>query len=194
MWLDKKGMWQVCDWTRIISGLSWKDKPKAICDLWTWRSFSLTEFSLSFISKTLYSHNVCVYRVVQLARDYATRRTAFGKLLKNHALHVQTLARMEVSLSINNTLKTLLPITLHSCLIVTCAGGDSRSIPDGHGCVSPTGPRGKRHSDPAWCKLAASAYTCGQTVHWEAGEQLFNNVVFFLCYLKAEIVIPSRYG
>lgn len=38
----------------------------------------------------------CVGRVVQLARDYATRRTAFGKLLKDHALHTQTLARMEV--------------------------------------------------------------------------------------------------
>ncbi|KAM9393025.1 acyl-CoA dehydrogenase family member 11 isoform 2-T2 [Pholidichthys leucotaenia] len=35
-------------------------------------------------------------RVVQLARDYATRRTAFGKLLKDHPLHMQTLARMEV--------------------------------------------------------------------------------------------------
>lgn len=35
--------------------------------------------------------------MVQLARDYATRRTAFGKLLKDHALHMQTLARMEVS-------------------------------------------------------------------------------------------------
>ncbi|XP_072289323.1 acyl-CoA dehydrogenase family member 11-like [Eucyclogobius newberryi] len=35
-------------------------------------------------------------RVVQLARDYATRRKAFGKLLKDHPLHVQTLARMEV--------------------------------------------------------------------------------------------------
>uniref|UniRef100_A0A3Q3DIB6 Acyl-CoA dehydrogenase family member 11-like n=1 Tax=Hippocampus comes TaxID=109280 RepID=A0A3Q3DIB6_HIPCM len=35
-------------------------------------------------------------RVVQLARDYATRRTAFGKLLKEHPLHMQTLARMEV--------------------------------------------------------------------------------------------------
>ncbi|KAM7391876.1 hypothetical protein PAMP_022526 [Pampus punctatissimus] len=34
--------------------------------------------------------------VVQLARDYATRRTAFGKLLKDHPLHMQTLARMEV--------------------------------------------------------------------------------------------------
>uniref|UniRef100_A0A3P8NC17 Acyl-CoA dehydrogenase family, member 11 n=1 Tax=Astatotilapia calliptera TaxID=8154 RepID=A0A3P8NC17_ASTCA len=31
-----------------------------------------------------------------LARDYATRRTAFGKLLKDHPLHMQTLARMEV--------------------------------------------------------------------------------------------------
>lgn len=35
-------------------------------------------------------------RVVQLARDYASRRSAFGKILKDHALHVQTLARMEV--------------------------------------------------------------------------------------------------
>ncbi|XP_056146534.1 acyl-CoA dehydrogenase family member 11-like [Lampris incognitus] len=35
-------------------------------------------------------------RVVQLARDYATRRTAFGKPLKDHPLHMQTLARMEV--------------------------------------------------------------------------------------------------
>ncbi|KAG7263413.1 hypothetical protein CRUP_007419 [Coryphaenoides rupestris] len=34
-------------------------------------------------------------RVVQLARDYATRRSAFGRLLKDHPLHVQTLARME---------------------------------------------------------------------------------------------------
>lgn len=35
-------------------------------------------------------------RVLQMARDYATRRTAFGKLLKDHPLHMQTLARMEV--------------------------------------------------------------------------------------------------
>ncbi|KAM9743649.1 acyl-CoA dehydrogenase family member 11 isoform 1-T3 [Menidia menidia] len=35
-------------------------------------------------------------RVLQLARDYATRRTAFGKPLKDHPLHMQTLARMEV--------------------------------------------------------------------------------------------------
>lgn len=35
-------------------------------------------------------------RVVQLARDYATRRRAFGKFLKDHPLHMQTLARMEV--------------------------------------------------------------------------------------------------
>lgn len=35
--------------------------------------------------------------MVQLARDYATRRPVFGKLLKDHPLHMQTLARMEVS-------------------------------------------------------------------------------------------------
>uniref|UniRef100_A0A8C8M0A4 Uncharacterized protein n=1 Tax=Oncorhynchus tshawytscha TaxID=74940 RepID=A0A8C8M0A4_ONCTS len=37
-------------------------------------------------------------RVLQLARDYATRRSTFGKLLRDHPLHMQTLARMEVSL------------------------------------------------------------------------------------------------
>ena len=31
-----------------------------------------------------------------MARDYSTRRKAFGKILENYPLHVQTLARMEV--------------------------------------------------------------------------------------------------
>ncbi|XP_070807746.1 acyl-CoA dehydrogenase family member 11-like [Pituophis catenifer annectens] len=35
-------------------------------------------------------------RMVNLARDYATKREAFGKPLKDHPLHMQTLARMEV--------------------------------------------------------------------------------------------------
>ncbi|XP_013923814.1 PREDICTED: putative acyl-CoA dehydrogenase AidB [Thamnophis sirtalis] len=35
-------------------------------------------------------------RIVDLARDYATKREAFGKPLKDHPLHMQTLARMEV--------------------------------------------------------------------------------------------------
>ncbi|GFN92751.1 novel acyl-coa-dehydrogenase protein, partial [Plakobranchus ocellatus] len=35
-------------------------------------------------------------RIVNLARDYATRRQAFGRLLINHPLHVHTLANMEV--------------------------------------------------------------------------------------------------
>ncbi|XP_041377829.1 acyl-CoA dehydrogenase family member 11-like [Gigantopelta aegis] len=35
-------------------------------------------------------------RIVNLARDYSTRRQAFGNVLKNYPLHVQTLARMEV--------------------------------------------------------------------------------------------------
>ncbi|KAJ6659154.1 hypothetical protein lerEdw1_019457 [Lerista edwardsae] len=37
-------------------------------------------------------------RVIFLARDYATKREAFGKYLKEHPLHMQTLARMEVSI------------------------------------------------------------------------------------------------
>ncbi|XDV17151.1 hypothetical protein PO909_016550 [Leuciscus waleckii] len=35
-------------------------------------------------------------RIVHLSREYACKRSAFGKLLKDHALHVQTLSRMEV--------------------------------------------------------------------------------------------------
>uniref|UniRef100_A0AAY4E3U1 Acyl-CoA dehydrogenase n=1 Tax=Denticeps clupeoides TaxID=299321 RepID=A0AAY4E3U1_9TELE len=35
-------------------------------------------------------------RIIQLSRDYATKRFAFGKLLKDHPLHVQTIARMEI--------------------------------------------------------------------------------------------------
>ncbi|XP_066516306.1 acyl-CoA dehydrogenase family member 11-like [Hoplias malabaricus] len=35
-------------------------------------------------------------RVTQLSREYSTKRWAFGKLLKDHALHVQTLSRLEV--------------------------------------------------------------------------------------------------
>ncbi|NWR04002.1 ACD11 dehydrogenase, partial [Paradoxornis webbianus] len=35
-------------------------------------------------------------RMVSLSRDYARKRVAFGKLLKDHPLHMQTIARMEV--------------------------------------------------------------------------------------------------
>ncbi|NWX00561.1 ACD11 dehydrogenase, partial [Caloenas nicobarica] len=35
-------------------------------------------------------------RMISLSREYARRRVAFGKLLKDHPLHVQTMARMEV--------------------------------------------------------------------------------------------------
>lgn len=35
-------------------------------------------------------------RIVNLARDYSTQRTAFGNVIKDYPLHMQTLARMEV--------------------------------------------------------------------------------------------------
>ncbi|KAJ8005680.1 hypothetical protein DPEC_G00120440 [Dallia pectoralis] len=35
-------------------------------------------------------------RILQLARDYARHRSVFGKPLKSHPLHIQTLTRMEV--------------------------------------------------------------------------------------------------
>lgn len=36
--------------------------------------------------------------MISLSREYARRRVAFGKLLKDHPLHMQTIARMEVRL------------------------------------------------------------------------------------------------
>ncbi|KFV49058.1 hypothetical protein N328_05273, partial [Gavia stellata] len=35
-------------------------------------------------------------RMISLSREYARRRVAFGKLLKDHPLHMQTVAQMEV--------------------------------------------------------------------------------------------------
>ncbi|XP_048841662.1 acyl-CoA dehydrogenase family member 11-like [Brienomyrus brachyistius] len=35
-------------------------------------------------------------RIIQLGREYATKRFVFGKFLKEHSLHMQTMARMEV--------------------------------------------------------------------------------------------------
>ncbi|XP_046461468.1 acyl-CoA dehydrogenase family member 11-like isoform X2 [Daphnia pulex] len=35
-------------------------------------------------------------RIISLARDYSNRRVAFGKLIRNHPLHVRTLADMEL--------------------------------------------------------------------------------------------------
>ncbi|PKU31026.1 acyl- dehydrogenase family member 11 isoform x1 [Limosa lapponica baueri] len=36
-------------------------------------------------------------RMISLSREYARKRVAFGKLLKDHPLHMQTIARMEAS-------------------------------------------------------------------------------------------------
>jgi len=36
--------------------------------------------------------------MVQLARDYSTKRVCFDKIIKDHALHVKNLANMEVHL------------------------------------------------------------------------------------------------
>ena len=35
-------------------------------------------------------------RIISLARDYSHRRTAFGKLIRDHPLHVRTMAEMEL--------------------------------------------------------------------------------------------------
>ncbi|XP_066545546.1 acyl-CoA dehydrogenase family member 11 [Amia ocellicauda] len=38
----------------------------------------------------------CMRRILALGREYATKRFVFGKFLKDHPLHLQTMARMEV--------------------------------------------------------------------------------------------------
>lgn len=84
-----------------------------------------------------------LHRVLQLARDYATRRTAFGKPLKDHPLHMQTLARMEVSWqAVHNLhkLSTVLSLTLQLHLLLTPTGGVSWGFSPGDGCVSSVGP------------------------------------------------------
>ena len=43
-------------------------------------------------------------KITTLARDFATRRKAFGKLISEHPLHIQTLAKMEVCLCDISTL------------------------------------------------------------------------------------------
>lgn len=51
-------------------------------------------------------------RGVAIARDYASRRKAFGRYLKDHPLHVQTLFEMECEL------RGALQITLDACLLL----------------------------------------------------------------------------
>ncbi|XP_075371867.1 acyl-CoA dehydrogenase family member 11-like isoform X4 [Mycteria americana] len=48
-------------------------------------------------------------RMISLSREYARRRVAFGKLLKDHPLHVQTIARMEKKLELASSTVKLEP-------------------------------------------------------------------------------------
>ena len=51
-----------------------------------------------YCTDLLWVHLPLLYsRMLQLSRDYAGKRTAFKKPLTSHPLHMQTLARMEVS-------------------------------------------------------------------------------------------------
>ena len=38
-----------------------------------------------------------MFRLLNLSKDFALRRTAFGQLLSENPLHMQTLARLEVN-------------------------------------------------------------------------------------------------
>uniref|UniRef100_A0A8C5DLY2 Acyl-CoA dehydrogenase family member 11-like n=1 Tax=Gouania willdenowi TaxID=441366 RepID=A0A8C5DLY2_GOUWI len=65
-------------------------------------------------------------RVLQLARDYAARRTVFGKHLKDHPLHVQTLARMEVET------RGAFLLVMDVCRLLGCEENGSASRQDSH--------------------------------------------------------------
>lgn len=175
-------------------------------------------YSFGKVPSDLIGVCVCVcHRVVQLARDYATHRTAFGKLLKDHPLHMQTLARMEVSWYFRWVTALLMYLmcdyrqsqqilmrsnvshrsrsTVCLCLsFMTLAGGDSCSLPSGDGRMSPVGPRGNRRGDPARYTAAAPAHTSGQTLHWEAGARLIQTHPIMLKCHEAVLILtlPSH--
>jgi alkylation response protein AidB-like acyl-CoA dehydrogenase len=44
----------------------------------------------------IFSLNAAIYRILSLARDYAQKRTVFGRLQADWPLHLATMARMEV--------------------------------------------------------------------------------------------------
>lgn len=127
--------------------------------------------------------------MVQLARDYANRRAAFGKLLKDHALHVQTLARIEVKVCTDQLLTPLFLMTHHLITPPTWTGGNSWGVPHGHGCVSPVGSRGKRLRYPAGYQPAASPDSGGQAVYWQAGGPVRNLTKSHLVFM-----LSQKYG
>lgn len=51
--------------------------------------------SITRIHNTIFAVAV-MRRVINLAREYASKRFVFGSLIKDHPLHIQTMARMEV--------------------------------------------------------------------------------------------------
>uniref|UniRef100_A0A5F8H421 Acyl-CoA dehydrogenase family member 11-like n=1 Tax=Monodelphis domestica TaxID=13616 RepID=A0A5F8H421_MONDO len=66
-------------------------------------------------------------RIVFMARDYATQRFVFGKFIKDHPLHTQTLARMEVQVRGGFLLVMELTLSSQAVAIVSegleCFGG-----------------------------------------------------------------------
>uniref|UniRef100_A0AAQ5Y5M9 Acyl-CoA dehydrogenase AidB n=1 Tax=Amphiprion ocellaris TaxID=80972 RepID=A0AAQ5Y5M9_AMPOC len=85
---DKLGTRQMPTAELLLDGLPLSDEGRGVASIANMLTITRIHNSVSAAST--------MRRVLQLARDYATRRTAFGKLLKDHPLHMQTLARMEV--------------------------------------------------------------------------------------------------
>uniref|UniRef100_A0A667YFM6 Acyl-CoA dehydrogenase family member 11-like n=1 Tax=Myripristis murdjan TaxID=586833 RepID=A0A667YFM6_9TELE len=85
---DKLGTRQMPTAELLLDGLQLSDEGRGVASIANMLTVTRIHNSVSAIA--------AMRRVVQLARDYATHRTAFGKLLKDHPLHMQTLARMEV--------------------------------------------------------------------------------------------------
>uniref|UniRef100_A0A3P9KTU3 Acyl-CoA dehydrogenase family member 11 n=1 Tax=Oryzias latipes TaxID=8090 RepID=A0A3P9KTU3_ORYLA len=103
---DKDGLLQGIEVQRLKDKLGTRQMPTAELLLDGLPAYRLSEegrgvASIANMLTITRIHNsisavAAMRRVVQLARDFAARRTAFGKLLKDHPLHMQTLSRMEV--------------------------------------------------------------------------------------------------
>uniref|UniRef100_A0A7N6AFI2 Acyl-CoA dehydrogenase family, member 11 n=1 Tax=Anabas testudineus TaxID=64144 RepID=A0A7N6AFI2_ANATE len=85
---DKLGTRQMPTAELLLDGLPLSEEGRGVASIANMLTITRIHNSVAAIA--------AMRRVVQLARDYATRRTVFGKVLKDHPLHMQTLARMEV--------------------------------------------------------------------------------------------------
>uniref|UniRef100_A0A3B3HQ85 Acyl-CoA dehydrogenase family, member 11 n=1 Tax=Oryzias latipes TaxID=8090 RepID=A0A3B3HQ85_ORYLA len=85
---DKLGTRQMPTAELLLDGLPLSEEGRGVASIANMLTITRIHNSISAVA--------AMRRQYSLARDFAARRTAFGKLLKDHPLHMQTLSRMEV--------------------------------------------------------------------------------------------------